>query len=64
VEILFGRIEVNPDKPDNDGRAPLFIAACCGHEGVVKILLGRIEVNPDKQGDDGRTTLVGCLHGV
>ena len=56
VEILLGRIEVNPDKPGDDGRTQLWWAAYKGHEGVVKMLLGR-NVNPDKPNINGRTPL-------
>jgi len=55
VKVLLGRGEVDPDKPDNDGRTPLSIAVM--NEGVVKILLGREEVNPDKPDNGGRTPL-------
>jgi len=53
----LGGQEVNPDKPDDDGRTPLSVATWNGHEGVVKILLGREEVNPDKPDNDGQTPL-------
>jgi len=55
VEILLGREDVNPDKPDDNDRTPLCYAAWNGHEGVVKILLGREDVNPDKPDRWGRT---------
>ena len=54
MRILLERDEVNPDKPDNLGRTPLFAAACSGREGVVKTLLAR-GVNPDKPNINGRT---------
>ena len=57
VKILLEREEVNPDKPDSDGRTPLSFAAEDGHEGVVKILLGRGEVNPDGPDNEGRRPL-------
>ena len=57
VKILLGRGEIDPDKPDNDGRTPLWQAAWNGHEGVVKILLGREGVNPDKPDILGQTPL-------
>ena len=57
VNILLGREEVNPDKPDDGDWTPLTHAAESGHEGVVKILLAREEVNPDKPDDCGRTPL-------
>jgi len=66
VKVLLGLQEVNPSKPDNDGKTPLSYAAWFGHEGVVKILLGRQEVkqevkqevNLDKPDNDGRTLLL------
>jgi len=57
VEILLGRIEVNPDKPDKYGRTPLRWAAYNGHEGVVEMLLRRDDVNPDKPDNYNRTPL-------
>jgi len=57
VKILLGRDDVNPDKPDNDGRTPLWRAAYCGHEGVVKILLRRDGIKPDKPDNVSRTPL-------
>jgi len=57
VKILLEREEVNPDKPNNNGRTPLSYAALSGHEGVVKILLEREEVNPDKPDRWGQTPL-------
>jgi len=41
VKILLGREEVNPHKPDNDGRTLIEFAAWYRHGGVVKMLLGR-----------------------
>ena len=46
--MLLERDEVHPDKPGNDGRTPLSLAALGGHTEVVKMLLERDEVNPDK----------------
>ena len=57
VEILLGREEVSPDRPDNDGRTPLSYAAENGDEGVVEMLLGRGETNPSKSGIYGQTPL-------
>jgi len=57
VEILLEREEVNPDKPDNNGKTPLSYAAWERHEGLVKILLRRKEVNPDKTDILGQTPL-------
>ena len=39
MEMLLGREEVNPDKPDNLGRTPLSYAARSGYEEVVLVLL-------------------------
>ena len=57
MSLIFGRIYVNPDKPDNHGRTPLSWAAKGGHEGVVKLLLEREDVNPDRPNNNGRTPL-------
>ena len=38
VEQLLGQKDVNPDQPDNEGRAPLSWAMIGGHELVVKQL--------------------------
>jgi len=57
VEILLGREDVAPDKPDDDGQTPLSHAAWNGHSGVVKILLGREDVDPDKPDNNGQTPL-------
>ena len=35
VKILFGRGDINPDKPDDGDRIPLPHATSYGHEGVV-----------------------------
>jgi len=58
MEMLFGREEVTPDKPDNDGRTPLSYAAELGFEGAVGVLLGREEVNYDTPDNLGRTPLM------
>ena len=58
VEILLGRSEVDPDKPERFGQTPLSFAAYNGHEGVVKILLESNEVSPDKPTDTGETPLM------
>ena len=57
MEILLGREEVNPDKPNGWGQTPLSYAAENGHEGVVKILLGREEVNSDSTDHHKHTPL-------
>ena len=56
--MLLDQDEVNPDKPDNDGRTPLLHAAWSGHTEVVKMLLDQDEVNPDKPDNDGQTPLL------
>ena len=58
VKILLQREEVNPEKPDDHGRTPLWYAASCGHEGMVRMLLRREEVNPDSRDNDGKTPLL------
>jgi len=57
IRVLLGWGDVNPDKPDEDGRTPLSQAASCGHEGVVKLLLGRDNVDPDRPDGDGHPPL-------
>ena len=49
--------EVDPDKPDSGGQAPLSYAAEGGYDGVAKLLLEREEVNLDKPDDNGQTPL-------
>ena len=55
--MLLGRDDVNPDKPDEAGRTPLWWASHNGCEGVVKLLLGRDDINPDKPDERGQTPL-------
>jgi len=57
VSLLFGRKYVNPDRPDKDGRTPLWWAVWSKYNGVVKLLLGREEVTPDRPDNYGRTPL-------
>ena len=49
MEILLGRDDINPDKPDEEGRTPLWGAAGGGHEGVVEILLGHGDFDLNKR---------------
>ena len=44
MKLLFGRKDVDPDRPDGDGRTPLGWAAIEGHEGVVKPLQARMSI--------------------
>ena len=48
---------VNPDKPNINGRTPLYSAAWGGYEGVVKILLERDDVSPNKPDKYGKKPL-------
>ena len=57
MKILLERDEVNPGKPDNEGRTPLLSAACNGHVAIVQILLERSKVGPGKPDSDCRTPL-------
>ena len=57
MRLLLARDDISPDKPDNDGRTPLWGASSNGNEGVVRLLLARDDVNPDKQDNRGRTPL-------
>ena len=47
VRLLLQREDVDPNRPDNNDRAPLGCAAVEGHEGVVKLLLERENVDPN-----------------
>ena len=49
MKILLEREDVNPDRLDNRGRTPLWLAAKNGREGVVKLLLEREDVSPTGQ---------------
>lgn len=55
--MLLGQDNVNPSKPDEGGRAPLWWAAHYGYEEMVNMLLGRDNVNPDKSNMYGQTPL-------
>ena len=55
--MLLERDEVNPNKQDIDGRAPLFFAALHGDVGVVKMLLKQDKVNPDEPDSYGNIPL-------
>ena len=57
VEILLGRNDVNPEKPNVFGKTPLCYAAEYGHEGVMKILLGRDDIYPETPSSYGQTPL-------
>ena len=57
MKILLGLDEINPDKPDDEGRTPLWGAALFGNVVVAKMLLERAEVNPDKPDNNGITPL-------
>ena len=59
VKLLLGREDVDPNRPDHDGNAPLRCAAGNGHEGVVKLLLGRGDVDPNRPDKYDQTPL-GC----
>ena len=60
VRLLPARDDVNPDKPDNYGRTPLWVASDKGHE-VMRLLLARDDVNPDRLDDYGRNHFGGLL---
>ena len=47
VRMLLGQDDIEPDKPDSNGRTPLMRAACNGNEEVVRMLLARNDVNPN-----------------
>ena len=57
VRLLLARDDVNPDKPDNNDRTPLWVASSQGHQGVVRSLLARGAANPAKPDNDGITPL-------
>jgi len=52
---ILAREEIDPARPDRDGRAPISVAAQNRHEGVVEILLAQEEVNPGKPDKGGQT---------
>ena len=55
VKLLLEREGVNPDRPDQDGRTPISLAAGDGHERLVKLLLEQGHVNPDRPDNDHQT---------
>ena len=55
VRLLLMPDDVDPDKPDNDGKTLLWLASSNGHEEVVRLLLSRGDVNPDKPDNNGAT---------
>ena len=57
MQLLLGREDVNPDRPDNVNRTPLACAAQNGHDRVVQLLLRRGDVNPDMRDNLGLTPL-------
>lgn len=50
MEILRERDDIDPNKPDEDGHTPLFLA-----EGVVKLLFSMDDVDPDRPNEYGET---------
>jgi len=58
VKLLLGRNDLNPDKPDNNGKTPVWSASSNGHEGVVNLLFARDDVNPDKPDTNSGTPLL------
>jgi len=44
VDLLLRREDVNPNRPDENGRTPLVYAAVNGHKEVVKLLQARISM--------------------
>ena len=57
VKLLLTQGGVLPDKPGNNGAAPLSGASRIGHEGVVRLLLARYHVYPDQPDSFGTTPL-------
>jgi len=57
VKLLLARDNVNPDKPTDDDRTPLWTATYNGHAAVVKLLLTRDDLNLDKPNNQGQTPL-------
>jgi len=58
VRLLLTRDDINPDKPDNNGRTPLSWTSQTGHEGVANLLLARDDINPNKADNNGGTPLL------
>ncbi|RPA97765.1 ankyrin [Choiromyces venosus 120613-1] len=50
--FFFGKKFVKYNKPDKDGRTPVWWAARNGHEGMMKLLLARGDVNPNRPDSD------------
>jgi len=58
VKLLLGRNDLNPDKPDNNGKTQVWSASSNGHEGVVNLLFARDDVNPDKPDTNSGTPVL------
>ena len=57
MKILLARCDVNSNRPDKDGKTPLYCAAQDGNEEMVKILLGRGDLNPNRPDENGEKPL-------
>ena len=57
VRQLLARDDVNPDKPSDDDKTPLWRACFHGHDRVVKLLLARNDVDSNKPNAKGQTPL-------
>jgi len=57
MRLLVGRKYVNPSKPDDSGRTPLWWAAGDGNDGVVRFLLEQGDVTLNRPDNYGRTPL-------
>ena len=58
VKLLLSRSDVNPDKPDENGRTPLWWASDSGRGAVAELLLAKNNVSPDRSDNYGQAPLL------
>ena len=57
VRLLVGRIDVEADSKDGDGRTPFSWAVIMDEKTVVQLLIERDDVNADSKDNSYRTPL-------